>query len=243
MVIDMRHVMGMLALAMLVPVMALANHPDESYVDMHASTEACEVHENLAKGSRGDEVICLQRALIGAGLLRIAAPTGYFGEFTEAAVREWQMAYGVASTGFFGPHSRTAFGGHAEAVVTHAVAADDAAVHAHEALDVGVWPSMPSVAVTLHADALSGYNLEITPQNFTFAPQHVNGAVVPNEGHAHVMVNGVKFARVYDTWFHIPGETFREGENEVLVTLNANDHSELEHNGARIEASQHVVVQ
>jgi chitodextrinase len=42
--------------------------------------------------------------------LKVAAPTGYFGVLTSAALAAWQASVGLPSTGFFGPLSRAAIG-------------------------------------------------------------------------------------------------------------------------------------
>jgi len=64
---------------------------------------------NLSYGSTGPDVVALQQMLIDAGLLKIAAPTGWFGPMTKAALAQWQAAHGVApAVGFFGPITRAA---------------------------------------------------------------------------------------------------------------------------------------
>ena len=60
----------------------------------------------LAVGVRSDEVTELQKALIAEGLLKIDAPTGYFGALTRTAVIAFQKARGIANTGFVGPLTR-----------------------------------------------------------------------------------------------------------------------------------------
>ncbi len=77
-----------------------------------ATTGACTFTKDLTLGSTGDEVTCLQRALLGAGysipaLSSGAASYGYFGGQTKTAVIAWQTAAGVSPTsGYFGPISR-----------------------------------------------------------------------------------------------------------------------------------------
>ncbi|KKW39351.1 MAG: Endopeptidase, cell wall lytic activity, partial [Parcubacteria group bacterium GW2011_GWA1_54_9] len=60
----------------------------------------------LTVGVRSDEVTELQKVLIAEGLLKIDAPTGYFGELTRAAVQAYQASRGIADTGFVGPLTR-----------------------------------------------------------------------------------------------------------------------------------------
>lgn len=64
---------------------------------------------DLTIGSSGDDVTALQAMLIASGDLAIAAPTGYFGELTRAALGKWQARHGVApAAGYFGPITRAA---------------------------------------------------------------------------------------------------------------------------------------
>jgi putative intracellular protease/amidase len=123
---------------------------------------------------------------------------------------------------------------------THAAGAD---MHMHTGLNVASWAQTPSVKLVVHEDSMGGWNLEIQPQNFRFAPEHVGGAVVANEGHAHLYLDGAKIARVYGNWFNLSAAAVKgSGVHQLRVTLNANDHSDLELNGAPIESVATVVV-
>lgn len=91
-------------------------------------------------------------------------------------------------------------------------------------IDVSTELPVPTVSIELHPDA-SGYNLHLAANNFRFTPENVNRENVPNEGHAHLYINGEKIARLYSEWHHLPRAMFRQGLNRVRVLLNANDHS------------------
>lgn len=238
---------GALALVLGGPSLAFANHSTgeegslrevehEESAETHVQPVAvavdahCVIETSLGLGSRGPAVVCLQDLLMKSGDLNtIDAPTGYFGALTQAAVKKWQTSHGIESTGYFGTLSRAQLGGHTESEE-----------HAHTGIDVSEWEETPSVSLTLHKDAMAGYNLEVTPKHFTFAPEHVNGAVVEGEGHAHVYINGTKYARLYGPWMYLSGDLFKKGENEVRVTLNANTHSDLMDGEDVIEAVGHV---
>ncbi|MBI3442714.1 MAG: peptidoglycan-binding protein [Candidatus Sungbacteria bacterium] len=74
-----------------------------------SATGGCTFARNLKVGSRGDDVTCLQNALIEGGYLNVTA-TGYFGSLTKAGVVAWQRAAGVSPTsGYFGLKSRAAY--------------------------------------------------------------------------------------------------------------------------------------
>lgn len=80
-----------------------------------------------------------------------------------------------------------------------------AMAHDHAtAVDLPSGPDAPRVAIRLHKDPMSGWNLQVLPQNFRFAPQNASAENVPGEGHAHVYVNGEKLARLYAEWVHLP---------------------------------------
>lgn len=71
---------------------------------------SCTFTRSLTVGMRGDDVTCLQNALISGGYLAAGLNTGYFGGLTKAAVVKWQKAAGVSpASGYFGPLSRSAF--------------------------------------------------------------------------------------------------------------------------------------
>jgi len=119
------------------------------------------------------------------------------------------MAHGVAGHG-------TA---HGEMKMGAAHASHDAIISLPAGTDA------PRLDVAMIPDPVSGWNLQLMVQNFRFAPEHASSAHVPGEGHAHVYVNGTKIARLYGPWFHIA--ELPSGDNEVTVTLTANDHSQL----------------
>jgi peptidoglycan hydrolase-like protein with peptidoglycan-binding domain len=225
----------------LVPFAASANHSEETSVADIPATIGCAIDRPMGIGSRGDTVQCLQQKLIQKNLLTLPSPTGYFGTRTKEAVARWQEQEGIPTTGYFGKRSLEKLTGVVvpDAHVDVAVATSTA-VHPHALTDVSGWPQTPTVSIALHKDSKSGYNLEIIPTNFRFAPEHVNGAVIANEGHTHLYINGKKVARVYGAWFHIGEELLAPGTNDVLVTLNANDHGELGANGVRIQATSTV---
>lgn len=60
---------------------------------------------DLRTGAQGDDVRGLQEYLRENKFLAVE-PTGYFGEMTANAVRQWQVQEGVSAVGAFGPISR-----------------------------------------------------------------------------------------------------------------------------------------
>jgi hypothetical protein len=98
--------------------------------------------------------------------------------------------------------------------------------HTHTMLEVDQALPVPTVTLTAISDSKDGYNLHIETTNYTFTPESAGGVPVPNTGHAHLYVNDVKVARVYGEWYHLSSSVLTPGQNYVMVTLNANDHSD-----------------
>lgn len=106
--------------------------------------------------------------------------------------------------------------------------------HVHGLVEVDPENS-PTVAIRAERDALSGWNIYLDVENFTFAPEMVNQQNAANVGHAHLYLNSVKVARLYGTAFHM--SDVPNGQHTITVTLNSNDHSDLALDGMLIEAS------
>ena len=114
------------------------------------------------------------------------------------------------------------------------ISGDSSNGHDHlETLDLA-GSNAPTLDVQVTKDPDQGWNLGVMTTGFTFSPANVGRAHVPGEGHAHVHVNGRKIARLYGPWMHIG--TLPEGEVEILVTLNANDHRLLSVGGMPVVA-------
>lgn len=110
--------------------------------------------------------------------------------------------------------------------------------HNHGQIEVEEDADIPQVTLSANKDSMDGFNFTIETENFTFTPENVGEAAVANEGHAHLYINNIKVMRIYSTNFHIPSSMLEEGNNDVTVTLNANDHSDWTVNeGEHISAS------
>ena len=107
-------------------------------------------------------------------------------------------------------------------------------------LEIAPGSDAPTLMTHITPDPSSGWNLQIVTQNFAFSPERASRDHVPGEGHAHVYINGVKLGRVYAPWVHL--DNLPEGEVEVTVSLNANDHRLLAVGGKALEAVQVITV-
>ena len=95
----------------------------------------------------------------------------------------------------------------------------------HPMVEVETGLPVPSMAVRLIPDMMDGYNVFLETTNFRFTPENVGMEAVPNEGHAHLYLNGVKVARMYTPWHHLSANLLREGVNRLELEFSANDHS------------------
>lgn len=111
-------------------------------------------------------------------------------------------------------------------------AADGDAAHEHGMIEISAGQPVPAVDLTIHPDPLQGWNLEVNVTNFQFAPDRLDQPSDPAEGHAHLYVNGEKITRLYGNWYYL--ESLPPGRHEITVSLNANGHEALMHNGQPI---------
>ena len=96
----------------------------------------------------------------------------------------------------------------------------------HGVIDVSADEILPKITnLKVDVDKMSGYNISISTQNFQFTPARINTSHVPGQGHAHLYVNGEKFARLYAPDFHLPALTVPV--EAIRVTLNANGHETM----------------
>lgn len=108
----------------------------------------------------------------------------------------------------------------------------------HGALELQNDTLIPRIeSLKLYKDPMHGWNLYVQVSNFKFTPEHASKKHIPGEGHAHLMINGKKVARLYGPWFHI--DALQADDNEIVVSLHANSHATLTVGGLPI--SQRVI--
>ncbi|MCF6311913.1 MAG: hypothetical protein L3J39_05630 [Verrucomicrobiales bacterium] len=112
--------------------------------------------------------------------------------------------------------------------------------HSRKLIEVDDPGQAPALAISIHKDPVAGWNLELTTENFVFAPAKAGYDPVEGEGHAHLYIDGRKVARLYGVWYHIP--RLDPGHHKVVVTLNANNHRGLSVNGKEISESAEIEV-
>lgn len=108
-------------------------------------------------------------------------------------------------------------------------------------IDVSDTSTAPRVEVSVHQDAVSGWNLKLETSNFRFTPENVNSANVLAQGHAHLYINGKKLARVYSEWFHVA--KLSPGRHSLRITLHANQHEHYTVHGNPVEFVGEIIEQ
>lgn len=92
-----------------------------------------------------------------------------------------------------------------------------------------------SVEIMAHADAKSGYNINVNVTDLVLSGEGTDSSHVEGQGYAILSINGEYHNRLYTDWLNIPA--LEQGVHTITVTLFANDHSPYHWNGEPIETS------
>lgn len=108
--------------------------------------------------------------------------------------------------------------------------------HSHIPVAVPSHVIPPRLSATLTRDVMSGYNLKLDIENYKMTAPPIGvpmeELMIPSinadtgfvEGHAHLYINGEKIQRVYGDSVHIPASYFKEGMNQLNITINNHAH-------------------
>ena len=133
-----------------------------------------------------------------------------------------------------GEHDDHAEGEHGD---DHAEGDEHEDEHSHDhtnVLEVDATLPIPAVAIDLAETATAGtFALTVSLENFTITPENVDGDPIDNEGHMHLLIDGVKIERFTDLEREVQ---VSEGEHLVEVELNANNHAAYAVDGEPIRA-------
>ncbi|WP_424984836.1 copper chaperone PCu(A)C [Microbulbifer sp. S227A] len=97
----------------------------------------------------------------------------------------------------------------------------------------------PRVAIEVTPDG-DGWRLRVLAEDFTFAPDQLDGPHVPGTGHGHLYVGGLKLMRLYESEARIGA--LPPGKHQVRVTLNTNDHRAYVVNDLPVSAAAEIIV-
>lgn len=148
----------------------------------------------LSRGSRGIEVTNVQRCLVVQGFLHVS-PTGYFGFMTEQAVREFQVAHAVVSSGTpqttgygrVGPRTLAVLNATCENMGKEAPAKTTGANSVPSSGDVKA-----SVKLTATKDAFNAYTISWISEGMATCSSndfYINDALVSTSGSVNITTN------------------------------------------------------
>jgi copper(I)-binding protein len=86
-----------------------------------------------------------------------------------------------------------------------------------------------------------GWRIRSGTTNFRFAPEAMDGAHMPGEGHGHLYIGGIKIMRV--TAEEVEIGALPPGEHKMRVVLNTNDHRAYFSDGRPVSAEVIVTAQ
>ncbi|MFI8106435.1 hypothetical protein [Streptomyces sp. NPDC086023] len=95
----------------------------------------------------------------------------------------------------------------------------------------------PEVQLSVRPDTEDGWNLQLAVRNFRFTPDSTGGGAVLGGGHAHLLLDGRKLARLYGPWHHLSAAQVPAGAHTLTVRLYADDHTAWAVAGKPVEAS------
>lgn len=101
--------------------------------------------------------------------------------------------------------------------------------------DIPAGDPVPTVSFTITKDAVGGYDLHVETTNFAFTPELINTDAIPDQGHAHLYIDG-QLTILLAPWYHIAA--LAPGIHTIAVSLNANDHSVFAVHGQPIQATE-----
>ncbi len=182
---------------------------------------------NPKKTSRMITMVLAGAALVGlVGIMR-PTTTSAMPAYNEAT----GQAFGVCHVNPAGGGPRTAIGQAFEAIPTHS------------SDPLGAWLQMSSPTLTIlsptEGQVITGSAVTVTIQvtNFTLAPESIGGINQPDQGHWHILLDGLFLTPVGTESFNLTGLT--PGAHAIKAELHNNDHSPLT---PPVEATVNVTV-
>lgn len=104
---------------------------------------------------------------------------------------------------------------------------------------------VPTIALTVTKNTMAngssdGWTVDVATTNFMFAPDHLDLAPLPGEGHVHLYIDNQLIIMLGPS-YHI--DSLNSGTHTIRVGLFNNDHSAYSVNGNNIQAQQTITVQ
>ncbi len=98
----------------------------------------------------------------------------------------------------------------------------------------------PSVILNATPDRASGVNVQVTLENFVFAPDQLGQANEDGTGHVYLFVDGKRYTRILTKWIHI--DDLSPGTYQLTVALAQNDGTLLAYEGDVVLSSNELTI-
>ncbi len=110
-------------------------------------------------------------------------------------------------------------------------------IHEHKLLELDASTPVPEIALAVFRDETDGINLHIRTNRYELNSPNAKPHSNYLSGHAHLFVNGKKVQRVYAQYVHLPKDLFKQGINQIAVSLNSHQHENYTKKGQNIVGS------
>ncbi|MEO9842279.1 MAG: copper chaperone PCu(A)C [Roseobacter sp.] len=87
----------------------------------------------------------------------------------------------------------------------------------------------------------TGADISVNVENFSFVRAADNAPHVPNQGHGHIYLNGLKIGRLYAPNFSL--NALPAGSYNLIVTLNSNTHQPYVRGGSLVQDTLSFIIQ
>lgn len=115
----------------------------------------------------------------------------------------------------------------------------DHSMHGSAKIEVGANDNAPAIEMKVTQNSDETWAIKISTQNFEFfEPQTEPMMHKDGQGHGHLYLNGLKLQRMYSNTATIG--KLPQGQHEITVTLNSNDHKAYAINGEPVSASSEI---
>ncbi|WP_322446011.1 hypothetical protein [Robertmurraya mangrovi] len=105
--------------------------------------------------------------------------------------------------------------------------------HAHGVFEIPSNKNVPTIHGWVKQDLSGSWLLKIEPENFSFTPELIGTKDESyNKGHAHLYINNKKVNRLYGSYYNL--DLLEKGTHHIKVSLHANDHRVLTHQGKEV---------
>jgi len=114
-------------------------------------------------------------------------------------------------------------------------------IHQHKMLELSPDTPVPQITLEVYRDETDGVNVHIRTNQYVLNAPHSQAQESEFlTGHAHLFINSKKVQRVYGADVHLPASLFRQGVNQIAVSLISHQHENYTKKGQFIVVSLYI---